>query len=87
VREAGYPSLESMTWFGLFLPARTPDALVAGVQAAIAAGFQDADARETLAKMAMDASTLSPQEFTALIRSDLDRWEPVVKQTGYTSDE
>jgi tripartite-type tricarboxylate transporter receptor subunit TctC len=87
VREAGYPSLESMTWFGLFLPAKTPDAIVASVRSAVAEGFNDPDARETLAKMTMDASTLSSQEFAALIRRDLDRWEPVVKQTGYTSDE
>jgi tripartite-type tricarboxylate transporter receptor subunit TctC len=87
VREAGYPSLESMTWFGLFLPAKAPDAVVAAVQSAVAEAFKDQEARDTLAKMAMDASTLSPQEFTALVRRDLDRWEPVVKQTGYTSDE
>ncbi|MDB5947448.1 MAG: hypothetical protein JWQ33_2474 [Ramlibacter sp.] len=87
VREAGYPSLESMTWFGLFLPAKTPDALVASVGAAVADAFKEPDARDTLAKMAMDASTLSSQEFAALIRRDLARWEPVVKQTGYTSDD
>lgn len=87
VREAGYPSLESMTWFGVFLPAKTPDALVASVSRALAEGLKDPDAREMLAKMTMEASTLSPQEFTGLIRRDLARWEPVVKQTGYTSED
>jgi tripartite-type tricarboxylate transporter receptor subunit TctC len=87
VREAGYASLESMTWFGLFLPAKTPDAVVASVQSAVVQGFNEPDARETLSKMAMDASTLSPPEFISLIRRDLDRWGPVVKETGYTSDD
>jgi tripartite-type tricarboxylate transporter receptor subunit TctC len=87
VREAGFPTLESMTWFGLFLPAKSPDATVARVQAAVAAGFREQEARDTLAQMAMDASILSPREFAGLIRRDLDRWEPIVKQTGYTSEE
>ena len=87
VREAGFPALESMTWFGLFLPGKATDATVAKLQAALAISLKDADARETLGKMAMDAATLTPQEFVALIRRDLARWEPVVKQTGYTSDD
>jgi tripartite-type tricarboxylate transporter receptor subunit TctC len=87
VREAGFPSLESMTWFGLFLPARTPDAIVTSVNSTVVQGLNGLDAREVLAKMTMEPFTSSSTEFAALIRRDLDRWEPIVKQTGYTSDE
>lgn len=86
-REAGFPMLESMTWFGLFLPGQTPDAIVAAVNASVAAAFAAPDTRETLSKMALEPSVLSLREFAALIKADLDRWGPVVRQTGYTSDD
>ncbi len=86
-REAGFPMLESMTWFGLFLPAKTPEATVAAVSTALGEAFKTPDTRETLAKMAMEAFTLPPERFAALIKTDLERWAPVVQQTGYTSDD
>lgn len=87
VREAGFPALESMTWFGLFLPASASSSLADQTAAALAQGLQSEEAHAALAQMAMLPSTLNPAEFAALIRRDLDRWEPVVKQTGYTSDD
>ena len=87
VRESGFPSLESMTWFGLFLPGKASDALAGSVQAAVARGLSSEEARETLAKMTMEPAILSTAEFTRLIQRDLDRWGPVVRQTGYTSDD
>ena len=86
-RESGLPMLESMTWFGLFLPAKTPDAVVASVHAATVEGFKAPEVRDTLAKVGMEPSTLPPERFAALIKADLDRWAPVVRQTGYTSDD
>lgn len=86
-RESGFEMLESMTWFGLFLPGKTPETTVAATSAAVAEALRAPDAREALAKMAMEPFTLDPQRFAALIKADLERWAPVVRQTGYTSDE
>ncbi|MCJ0765212.1 tripartite tricarboxylate transporter substrate-binding protein [Variovorax terrae] len=86
-REAGFPMLESMTWFGLFLPAKTPESIVAATNTAIAEAFKAPDTRETLAKMAMESFTLPSDRFATLIKTDLERWAPVVQQTGYTSDD
>jgi tripartite-type tricarboxylate transporter receptor subunit TctC len=87
VREAGFAALESMTWFGLFLPGKTPDSVVRPLQLAAAQAVNSAEAREVLSKMALTPAVLRPEEFKALIQADQEHWAPIVKQTGYVMEE
>jgi tripartite-type tricarboxylate transporter receptor subunit TctC len=85
--EAGYKDLESLTWFGLYVPARTPDDRFRALHAATVAAFQQPDVAETLAKFAFEPKTMSSEQFAELMRSDTERWRTVVKQVGYTATE
>jgi tripartite-type tricarboxylate transporter receptor subunit TctC len=87
VREAGFAALESMTWFGLFLPAKAPDSVVRPLQLAAAQAFNSVEAREVLSKMALTPAALSPEHFKALIQADQEYWAPIVRQTGYVMEE
>jgi tripartite-type tricarboxylate transporter receptor subunit TctC len=86
-REAGYKELESMSWFGTFVPARTPDETVKQLHANIVAATKTDEVRQGLEKLGFEVSTLMPDQFAALIKADLDRWIPMVKASGYTADE
>jgi len=86
-RESGFKDIESITWFGLYAPARTPDDRVKALHAATVGAFQQADVVETLAKFAFEPKTMPSEQFAELMRSDTDRWRAVVKDVGYTAIE
>jgi tripartite-type tricarboxylate transporter receptor subunit TctC len=82
--ESGFKDIESI-WFGLYVPARTPDDLVRALHAAMVGAFQQPDVAETLGKFAFDPMTMPSEQFAELMRSDIERWRTVVKQVGYTA--
>ncbi len=87
VREAGFAALESVTWFGLFLPAKAPDSVLRPLHIAAAQAVNSAEAREVLSKMALTPAALRPEEFKALIQADQAHWAPIVQRTGYVLEE
>jgi tripartite-type tricarboxylate transporter receptor subunit TctC len=87
VRESGYPVLEANEWFGVFVPANTPAVTVHRLNEAIRA-VVNADAfKAALARLAIDPLADAPQEFAHMIKSDFDRWAPVVQASGFTPDD
>ena len=82
-REAGYPALEGVEWFGLFVPAATPAEIVSGLNAAVRKAL-DLDAVKTsLAKQSFEPRGCTPAEFAQLIKSDLEQWAATVKAFGF----
>ena len=77
--ESGYPNVVSVSWTGLLAPVGTPDAVVNKLNAQINAGLKSGELKAGLAKISADPIGGSPADFAALIKSDLARWEPVVK--------
>jgi tripartite-type tricarboxylate transporter receptor subunit TctC len=86
IRESGVPDYEVTQWYGMLAPANTPRALVNRINADI----QTFLARpETAARMSSEGaipSGSSPEEFGALIRTEIERWAKVVKATGAKPD-
>jgi tripartite-type tricarboxylate transporter receptor subunit TctC len=80
--EAGYPAVEAAAWYGVLAPARTPVPLVKKLNGELVRIIKLPDVRERLANQGYDATSCSPEEFTALIRSDLSKWQKVVKASG-----
>jgi tripartite-type tricarboxylate transporter receptor subunit TctC len=86
-REAGFKDIESITWFGLYVPARTPDDRIKALHAATVGAFRQPDVVDTLGKFAFEPMTMPSDQFAELMRSDTERWRAVVKQVGYTAAE
>jgi tripartite-type tricarboxylate transporter receptor subunit TctC len=82
-REAGYPALEGVEWFGLFVPASAPAKIVAGLNTAIRKALEVDALRATLAKQSFEPKASTPDEFAQLIKSDLERWAVAVKASGF----
>ena len=87
VREAGFPSLEATEWFGVFLPANTPDDTVHRLNEAIRIAVSADRFRAGAAKLSVDAMSLTPAKFSRLIKSDFDRWGPIVRNSGFTPED
>jgi tripartite-type tricarboxylate transporter receptor subunit TctC len=87
VREAGYSALEANEWFGVFLPANTPAGTVNRLNEAIRAVVNTDTFKTALAKLSVDPAGATPKEFAQLIKSDFDRWGPIVQASGFTPED
>ena len=83
VREAGYPSLEDLTWFAFFVPAKTPAAVVDKLNAAIQAALRTEEVRTGMEKLAVEPDAIAMGDFVRLIASESDRWKAIVQATGF----
>jgi tripartite-type tricarboxylate transporter receptor subunit TctC len=70
------------TWFGIFGPARLPQATVDQLHAAFAAALGHADTVERFARMGATPSPTSPAEFAALVRREHERYGQIIKGAG-----
>lgn len=85
--EAGITGWDVREWQGVAAPAGTPAEIVARWNAELAKVMAEPSVRERLAALGMDvASPNSPQEFNALVRSELGRWSGMVKTLGLKVD-
>jgi tripartite-type tricarboxylate transporter receptor subunit TctC len=82
VAESGLPGFEAASWFGLFAPAGTPEAIVSKLNAEVQRIFADASFRQTvLDPQFFEPMTGSPRDFAAFIKSDAEKWARVLQLT------
>jgi tripartite-type tricarboxylate transporter receptor subunit TctC len=85
--EAGFPSIAFSSWLGFFAPAGTPPDAVKRLANGIADAAAWGDTQQSILKFAMEAVAMTPVGFAAQLRSDLARWAPIVKASGFTADD
>ncbi len=84
VKEAGYPSLEFVDWFGVFLPASTPAETVDNLSNAIREVLKKGEIKAAFTKIAYEIAIVSGTDFARLVKSDFERWGPIVQTSGFT---
>ncbi|MBN9428143.1 MAG: tripartite tricarboxylate transporter substrate binding protein [Burkholderiales bacterium] len=80
------PELELGSWWGLFAPAGTPDAIVQKINAAANAALKNPEFHERLAKMNIMPDTGTPQYMDARLRSEYDAWTKVIRRAGIQAE-
>ena len=80
---AGY---ESLAWFGLFAPAATPKDILTKWHVDVVAILALPEIRERVAQMGFDVVGNTPEAYAALVRSDIAKWQRVVKASGAKAD-
>ncbi|PLC07173.1 LacI family transcriptional regulator [Variovorax sp. RO1] len=86
VAESGFKGFEAVTWFGIAGPDGVPKDVVAKVNGAFNKALQDPEVRKKLASQGADALGGTPEQFAKLIRDDIVRWAPIVKESGAKVD-
>jgi len=76
------PGFEAINWFGLMAPAGTPREVVGRLHAETAKALQDPELRQKLAALGVEIQPGSPQEFSALLKSETEKWAKVAKSSG-----
>jgi len=80
--EAGYPKLTSEDWAGMLVKAGTPPDVTAKLNAAINKVLKTDKVRDALAKLGVDPGGGTPEEFGAMMRSEIVRWGAIVKEAN-----
>jgi len=76
------PGFESTAWFGVFAPAKLPDAITEKLHSTMVAALSEPRLREQLKTEGATAVGNTAKEFTAFVREDIERWAPIVKASG-----
>ncbi len=84
--EQGLKDFAFEEWFGFYVPAKTPNDVVARLNTAMRAALATAETVNGLAAMGLEARSSTPAELAARLKADTDRWGPLVKAIGFTAD-
>lgn len=82
IAELGYPDYEASNWYGVVAPARTPEAVVARLNAAFAKAIGTAETKKRLEEMGMIVDGGSPASFETFLRAQYQRMGEVVRLSG-----
>ena len=80
--EAGLPGFEFASYFGLLVPAGTPPEIIRKLNAETLKALGSGDVLDTLAKMGLEPSPMTPEQYSTLIAADLARWKKLVAEIG-----
>jgi tripartite-type tricarboxylate transporter receptor subunit TctC len=82
MEEAGVAGFDSDTWHALTAPPKTPDAVVAKLNAAANAAMKDPALLQHFAELSISPGGGSPAEVAAFIKSETTRWDGVIRDAG-----
>ena len=80
VAEDGLPGYESVGWFGLLAPAKTPKDIVEKLNTAVVAIMNTQDFKDRLAALGAEPQPQTPDEFGRYINGDVAKWSTLVKE-------
>ena len=84
--EAGYPALAANGWFGVFVPASTPRAIVDKLSAEVASIVKSPEVSKRLTDMGLVPVGSLPDEFKAEVEKDAAHWKSVAEATKISMD-
>ena len=80
------PGFELVTWYGIFAPARTPEAIIGRLNTEIAKVQSNPELREPLTSQGLELVSMTPQEFRRHTERFVERWARVIKKVGIKAD-
>lgn len=86
IAESGVPGYDATLWYGILAPGKTPDALVKRMNAELGTTLKNPDVVEKLSTQAVEPHHTSPEQFAALIRSEVAKWSKVITASGVKTD-
>jgi tripartite-type tricarboxylate transporter receptor subunit TctC len=80
--EAGVPNFEASTWYALLVPVKTPPAVVARLNDALAKISSSDDAKKQFTAQGLESAHTTVTEARAYLEAEIERWAPVVRASG-----
>jgi tripartite-type tricarboxylate transporter receptor subunit TctC len=76
------PGFESVAWFGIVGPPRTPSAIAEKVAAGVAETLRNPDVLRRLSDLSADPLGMTPAETAAFMKAETERWGAVIRSAG-----
>ena len=86
IAEAGVPGYEISTWYGIWAPARTPPAIIARLQQAVATAARSPETRARFDALGAEPVADSPEDYARFVRAEYDRWGKLVRDARIKLD-
>lgn len=89
LHEAGLPNFEVVVWHGLYAPKATPKPIIDKLTKTLQAALKDATVIQRLNELGsipMSESQATPQALRTLLKSEIDKWGPIIKKAGVYAD-
>jgi tripartite-type tricarboxylate transporter receptor subunit TctC len=84
--ELGYKGLEGVIWYGISGPAGIPRAVVKRISDEMRKQLALGEVKERYASQGAIPTPMTPEQYTAFIKSEMAKWGPVVKASGARVD-
>jgi tripartite-type tricarboxylate transporter receptor subunit TctC len=86
ISEAGLPGYELGSWYGLFAPAGTPQAIVRQLRAEVVKAIGDPGMKQQFNALSAEAVGSTPEEFRAVLQKDLAKWAKVARAANVKAE-
>ena len=86
VAESGLPGYEAVSWYGVLAPAGTPRDIVTRLNTEVVRALKLPEVRQLMLAQGAEPVSESPEQFAALIKSDIAKWGDVVRKSGAKAD-
>jgi tripartite-type tricarboxylate transporter receptor subunit TctC len=84
--EQGFPDAQVTPWFGVAVPAGTPQPIVDRISEALEKALATPDVQQRLDTAGCEAKSAPLKQFADIIKTDVALWAKVVKEAGITAD-
>lgn len=86
VAESGLPGFEVEAWYGVYLPAGAPPAVVGKLNADIVRALNSPDLQKRYGELGFTVVASSPEQFAAFTRAEIEKWRKVVRAANVSAD-
>jgi tripartite-type tricarboxylate transporter receptor subunit TctC len=86
IAESGLPGFDVFSWFGFFVPARTPQDVIARINADTNAALAHAPVKSRFEGLGATPKGSTPAELAAFLKSEIDKWGPVIRDARIRVD-
>ena len=86
MQEVGIADFEVDSWYAMFVPAKTPRAIIDRLNAALNTVLKEPEIREKLLAQGSEAVGGTPEQLGAVVNAELPKWAKLVKDAGIKAD-
>ncbi len=86
IAETVAPGYEADLWFGVLAVAKTPNTIVAAINAAINTALDAPDVKARMLELDLDAVGGTPEQFATFIKSEIAKWTRIVEVMGIRAE-
>ena len=86
IAESGFPGFDYTAWYGLLAPAGSSATIVRKLHLETVKALAQADVRAKFSDLGVEGIGNSPDEFAAVIKSEIPKWARVIKDSGIKPD-